>query len=407
MKIIKWFIPIIAILFIMYISRTFKLTQNITLEDTSYLEQEQSQINQIFNNLTLDEKIGQLLVLSNRTSKMTEDLKSTLIKLKPGGFILFKENISNYEDTSNLIKEIKNTNEIPMLISIDQEGGKVQRLTEIPNYEISKIPSNKSIGDTKDEKLAYDIGAIIAEELQVFGINVDFAPVIDVVDNEKNQVIGDRSFGSDASLVSRMGVSLAKGLEEHGVIPVYKHFPGHGSTEVDSHYDLPVLNKTKEELYQNELIPFQEAIKNNAEMIMIGHLAVPNISNDNTPASLSKEIIQNLLKEELQYKGLIITDALNMKAITDNYSEKEIYEKALNAGVDLLLMPINPEKAIEYIKELIREQKVKEEQIDISVKKILSLKYQKMSTKINPVENLGSQEHQAVLSKINKSLTKK
>lgn len=332
-------------------------------------------IEKMVTNMSLDEKIAQMLIVMFQNTEMDDSLKEAIQAKKPGGYILFSNNLTDYETTKKLISDMQSISNIPLFIGIDQEGGRVQRLQNMEGISITSIPSMEEVGKKNDEKYAYNLGKTMGKELSLFGINMDFAPTIDTLLNEKNKVIGDRSFGSDVNVVSKLGISLAKGLEEENVIAVYKHFPGHGSTEVDSHYDLPVLNKTKEELLFSDFIPFQNAISANAQVIMVGHLAVPNITKDETPASLSKELITDLLKEEMGYKGLIITDALNMKAITKNYSEKEVYEKAIHAGVDLLLMPNSLESAISFIKESIQEGVIEEEQINQSVKKILNLKY--------------------------------
>lgn len=261
-----------------------------------------------------------------------------------------------------------------MFISIDQEGGRVQRLKSMPGMNIINIPSMSKIGESNDENQAYNTGITIANDLKKFSINMNFAPVIDIYLNPKNTVIGDRSFGNNAKTVSKMGLSLANALKNNNIIPVYKHFPGHGNTEKDSHVEIPIITKTKEELYQDELIPFKNAISNNADIIMVGHLALPKITNDYTPASLSKQVVTDLLKNELGYKNLIITDALNMKAITNNYSEKQIYELAINAGVDILLMPNDPILAFNSIKKSLEEGTINETTITKSVEKIIALK---------------------------------
>ncbi len=350
--------------------------------------------------MTLDEKIGQMLIISVSGTSMTSATKSTLTKYKPGGVILFAYNLGNYNTTIKFIDDMKTTTDIPLIVSIDQEGGKVQRLTAITGKSATNIPPMFSLGKINDTNLTYSVGQVIAEELRVFGFNMDFAPVLDVVTGENSAFIGNRSFGTTSKLVSDMGISFAKGLESKGVIPVYKHFPGHGSTTTDSHYDLPVLSKTKAELYDVDLIPFQNAIQNDAKVIMIGHLAIPNITGDKTPASLSKVLITDLLKKEMGYKGLVITDALNMGALTSNYSEKQIYEMAINAGVDILLMPKSPENAIKYIKQSIKEGKIKESQIDESVRKILMLKYTSLKTDKLSTSYLGSKEHQTIINKV-------
>lgn len=361
---------------------------------------EKNKVEEILNKLSIEEKIGQMLIISNSNTTMTDSLKNILEQTHPGGIIFFKENFTDYETTKNLIEEIEATSNIPYILSTDQEGGRVQRMSELKDKNITKIPSMGSLGKTNDLKLAYNTGKVIAEELQVFGINMDFAPVIDIIDTEDNKVIGNRSFGTNATLVSDMGIFLANGLKENGVIPVFKHFPGHGNTEVDSHYDLPLLSKTKEELLKGDLIPFQKAIDNGAEVIMIGHLAIPKITNDDTPASLSKILITDILKNEMNYQGLVITDALNMKAITNHYEPKEIYELAINAGVDILLMPKDPNDAINMIKESIKEGTIEEENINDSVRKILDLKYNKLSQKKLDSSYLGSEEHQKIVNQI-------
>jgi beta-N-acetylhexosaminidase len=328
----------------------------------------------IVNSMTIDEKIGQLFIIHYNKPEITEEFKHILETVKPGGFTLFNENIKTYEQTTKLIKDINSTAKIPMFISIDQEGGRVQRLKSMPGMNIINIPSMSKIGESNDENQAYNTGIKIANDLKKFSINMNFAPVIDIYLNPKNTVIGDRSFGNNAETVSKMGLSLANALKNNNIIPVYKHFPGHGNTEKDSHVEIPIITKTKEELYQDELIPFKNAISNNADIIMVGHLALPKITNDYTPASLSKQVVTDLLKNELGYKNLIITDALNMKAITNNYSEKQIYELAINAGVDILLMPNDPILAFNSIKKSLEEGTINETTITKSVEKIIALK---------------------------------
>ncbi len=337
-------------------------------------KKEEQKINNLLNSLTLEEKIGQMLIIEYRYPNVDEKLTNYLNTLKPGGFILFKENLQEYNSSLNFIESINSLSNIPMFMGIDEEGGRVDRIENTLNYPYEKIPPMSEIGATNDENIAYNTGVKIAEILKDFNINMDFAPVIDVYSNINNTVIGNRSFGSNPYLVAKMGIALQNGLKDNNIIPIYKHFPGHGDTATDSHYDLPVITKTKEELKELELIPFMEAINKGADVIMIGHLAIPSITNDNTPASLSKTLITDLLKNELGYQNLVITDALNMQAITKNYSDKEVYELAINAGVDLLLMPNNKDNVIDLIKELIAENKITEEQINSSVTKILTLK---------------------------------
>lgn len=364
-------------------------------------EEEIDQVKEQLNAMSLEEKIGQMLIVSYRSSEADENLINILNDVKPGGFILFSENFESYEQTKKFVDDVNSTSDIPMFISVDQEGGMVQRLKQLTDQKVTVIPSMYELGLTNDEELAYDVGRVMGEELRVFDINMDFAPVLDIYSNPNNTVIGTRAFGTTSDTVSKMALSFSKGLESTGIISVYKHFPGHGDTDEDSHYTLPVVTKTKEELLDLELKPFMKAIDEGADVIMIGHLAVPSITGDDTPASLSKEVITDLLKEELGFDGLVITDALNMGALTNNYTKKEIYINAINAGVDILLMASPSKEAVQIIKEAIVNGDITEEQINTSVEKILRLKYEKL-----PKENkytrdyLGSSEHQEVISKI-------
>ena len=393
----KAIILIIIVLLIITFIKTINKTNDTSKEVINSFEEEKD--NKI-DEMSLEEKIGQLLIISYRKDDIKEKLPTILEEVKPGGFILFSENITTYDDTINLIKSIKNSNDIPLFIGIDEEGGNVQRLKNLKDYKTSDIPYMSYVKTIND---AYNLGKVIAEELRVFGINLDFAPVIDCNWDNPKSVIGKRAFEGDYTTVAKLGVSLAKGLKNNKVIPTYKHFPNHGATATDSHQDLPVINKTEEELLNNDLIPYQEAIKNNADMIMISHLALPQITKDYTPASLSYEIITNLLKKKLGFKGLVVTDALNMQALTKNYSEKEILIKAINAGADLLLMPEDPVNAVKIIKEAVNGGLISEERINESVEKILSLKDSTIKNNYNEyldVSYLNSSEHQDIINSI-------
>lgn len=348
------------------------------------------------NSMTLDEKIAQMIVLAWRDPNTYDELYRTFRDKKVGGFILFRENMATYENTKTLISNLQEYNDIPLIIGMDQEGGSVQRLKYIKDVKVTDIPYMYYLGKTKNETLAYDVGKVMAEELRTIGVNVVFAPDIDIFSNPNNTVIGKRSFGRDYLLINKMAGSLARGLEETGVIPTYKHFPGHGDTATDSHKDLPIINKTYEELKSLELQTFKNAINNNAKLIMVGHIALPEVTGDKTPASLSKELITDVLKKDMGYEGLVITDALNMKALTDNYTHEEIIIKAIEAGVDILLMPEDVDNTIKYIKENISEERINE-----SVKKILEFKYRYLNDyKLLDKEYLGSKEHKDIISKI-------
>lgn len=376
--------------------------ESIPKEETPKEPTLEEKIDKQINDMSLKEKIGQMIFVSYRTLDYNDDLDNILKTVKPGGFILFGENISTYEQVSEYVKKIKATADIPMMISIDQEGGRVQRIKNLPDANALEIPSMYTLGKTKDKELSKNVGKVLASELVPFGINTDFAPSLDIFSNSNNTVIGQRAFGSDANTVIDMAIPFSRGMEEEGIIPVYKHFPGHGDTDADSHVELPVVNKTKEELYQNELLPFKAAIEDGAQMIMIAHIALPKVTGNYIPATLSKEIVSGILREELGFNGVVITDAVEMKALADNYSQEDICRMTIEAGVDMILMPKNPIEAANTIEKLVNEGTISEERINESVKRILLVKYKNKlnEDRVLDKNNIGTQEHIDIINQI-------
>ncbi len=353
-------------------------------------------VTSVMKEMSIEDKIAQMLIVYYMGEEVDEKLDNVMKSHTPGGFIVMKSNITTYEGTKKFISDLKGYSDIPLIVGMDQEGGSVQRLSNISDVEVTDIPYMYDLGSTSDTKLAYDVGKVMAEELRTIGVNMVFAPVLDVYMNENNTVIGKRSFGRDAEMVANMATSLAKGLEDNGVIATYKHFPGHGDTEVDSHDSLPVISKSYEEFKNIELVPFEKAIENNAKAIMVGHIAVPSITGNNDPASMSSKIITDILRNDMKYDGLVVTDGLNMGAVTKNYTAEQIYVKAIEAGSDLLLMPNGSSVAIDCIK-----KNISEDRIDESVEKILKFKYRYLSDyKELDKSYLGSEDHKKVVDKI-------
>ncbi|MBR3116937.1 MAG: glycoside hydrolase family 3 protein [Bacilli bacterium] len=378
-------------------SKTTKPTEkdNNKKQETK-VETIEDKVDKQMSNMTLDEKIAQMLVIYYLSDNVDDTLKDVLETYNPGGFILMGDNYSTFDNSKKFVDDLKKYSEIPMIIATDEEGGLVQRLKNITDIGVTDIPDMYDVGKTGDTSKAKAVAKVLAEELRTLGINVTFAPVADVWTNPDNEVIGERAFGTDSETVSTMAIAFNQGLEENGIMGCFKHFPGHGDTLVDSHKALPVVNKTYDDIKQVELIPFKNAIDNGAKMIMVGHIALPNITGDDTPASLSKKIVTDILKTDLKYDGLIITDALNMGALTDNYTDEEIITMAINAGADLLLMPNGTAKTIEYIK-----NSISEDRIDKSVKKILLYKYTNLdSYSYLDKSTLGSEEHKSIVNSI-------
>lgn len=323
--------------------------------------------------MTLDEKIGQMIIAGFNGKVLNEEVDYVLKEMKVGGIILFSRNIETSNQLKKLISDIKNSNKNePLFISIDEEGGRVSRLPS----DVTKFESSREIGDRGNVSYAYENGKKLGETLKEHSINMDFAPVLDIHSNPKNTVIGDRAFGTDEKIVSSMGIATMKGLKEKGAIPVVKHFPGHGDTQVDSHFGLPIVRKSLKDLEKFELVPFKEAIDKGCDAVMVSHIVMEKIDSEN-PATLSKKVINDLLRDKMNFSGLVITDDMNMKAISDSISIEKASVKSINAGSDIILIGsgINTTKAvIEEIKLAVENNEIKEERIDESVYRILSLK---------------------------------
>ncbi|WP_241230757.1 beta-N-acetylhexosaminidase [Paenibacillus sp. PAMC 26794] len=329
------------------------------------------------SSLTLEEKIGQMILAGVQGTTLDDQAKQMITNQKVGGIIFYANNVSTLEGTAKFVKSIKEANQsnpVPIFMSVDQEGGKVSRMPET----VESIPSSRKVGETKDSALAETMGELLARQVQLAGFNVDFAPVLDVNSNPKNPVIGDRSFGSSAELVSRMGIAEMKGLRSEDIIPVVKHFPGHGDTSVDSHLDLPVVNKTEKQLAELEWIPFQAAVKEQVEAVMVAHILFPKLDPDH-PASLSDVIIGEHLRGKFNYDGVVITDDLSMGAIAKNFKLDQAALATVKAGSDILLVAHSYESAKTIFDTLIsavKSGKITESRIDKSVYRILALKQQ-------------------------------
>ncbi|WP_251034816.1 beta-N-acetylhexosaminidase [Paenibacillus polymyxa] len=339
--------------------------------------EEVDSVQEQLRSLTLEEKIGQMILAGVQGTTLDDQAKQMITDQKVGGIIFYANNVSTLEGTAKFVQSIKEANRsnpVPIFMSVDQEGGKVSRMPET----VESIPSSRKVGETKDSALAETMGELLARQVQLAGFNVDFAPVLDVNSNPKNPVIGDRSFGSSAELVSRMGIAEMKGLRSEGIIPVVKHFPGHGDTSVDSHLDLPVVNKTEKQLAELEWIPFQAAVKEQVEAVMVAHILFPKLDPDH-PASLSDVIIGEHLRGKFNYDGVVITDDLSMGAIAKNFKLDEAALATVKAGSDILLVAHSYESAKTIFDTLIsavKSGKITESRIDESVYRILALKQQ-------------------------------
>ncbi|WP_336781920.1 glycoside hydrolase family 3 N-terminal domain-containing protein [Paenibacillus illinoisensis] len=368
--------------------------------------------------MTVSEQVGQMLMPDIRqwngkvTTTVNEGLKSSIHNQDLGGLILFDKNIVDTRQVTTFTHNLQmEAGDIPMFLGIDQEGGVIKRIPGGTN-----LPGQMALGATGDSALAEAAGQLTGEELTALGLNINFAPVLDINSNPDNPIIGMRSFSSDADLVTRLGLATITGLRQSGVIAAVKHFPGHGDTTVDSHLGLPVLTHNRERLDAVELKPFQAAIENGVEMIMTAHIAFPAIDSEQVtslkdgqrvpvPATLSKKVLNGLLREELGYEGIIISDAFTMDGIAEHFGEDLAVERAVNAGVDIILMPQDSAAAHQTLVNAVKNGTIPMETIHASVERILELKAkyglfersESLTSKLAELNNvIGSQGHREV-----------
>ena len=341
--------------------------------------------------MTLREKVGQLFFVrpealdtsihwneyADLTDYKLQQVNETMLSVNKdypvGGVILFAHNIENESQLVPFVKELKKLNGSPLL-AIDEEGGRVARIANNGTFDVPKYESMAKIAESGDpseaKKAAYTIGSYIKE----YGFDIDFAPVADVNTNPENIVIGPRAFSDDPETAADFVVSYLNGLDSANVIGTLKHFPGHGDVKTDTHTGYAETNKTWDEMLECEMIPFKAGIKAGAQMIMTAHIAAPKVTGNDLPSTLSPVILQEKLRGELGFKGVIVADAMDMGAITKQFSNTEAAIKAIQAGVDIILCPKDFVQALDAIVNAVEKGDIKESRIDESVKRILALK---------------------------------
>jgi beta-N-acetylhexosaminidase len=294
-----------------------------------------------------EEKAGQVIHISIPGKELDEVAISEIKRIKPGGIILFGTNLGKsreiFDLTESLQEQAKKQKLLPLFISTDQEGGRVIRVKK----GVTEFPGAMALGQTGNEKYAYDVGFITSYQLSRLGINLLLAPSLDINNNPDNPVINTRSFGSDLDTVNKIATSYEKGARDGGALPVIKHFPGHGDTNVDSHLGLPIIDKDLEQILNFELIPFQRAIENGARAVMSAHIVYPKI-DPNFPATLSKDILTGILRERFKFDGIIMTDAMEMDAISKNYKKEKRGNLAILSGADIVLLTSWGKTTAEY-----------------------------------------------------------
>lgn len=342
-------------------------------------EIKQETIREMIDAMTVEEKIGQLLMCDFRNNPdgtgmtvLSEDGAEKIKNYHLGGAILFAENLDTLEQTKKLTDDMQNAAQIPLFIGIDEEGGLVSRLKK------SNIPHETMLspGEMKEPMEAEAAGYSIGETLTSLGVNVDFAPVADVNTNPDNPVIGIRAYSDDPQHAADMVCAFMKGLQGTGSSATVKHFPGHGDTAADSHKGEVFVTHTLERLKTVEFVPFKKAIDEGVDFVMVGHIKTPNATTDGLPATLSAQAVK-LLREDLKFNGIAITDAMNMQAITEYYGVGESAVMSVLADIDIVLMPENLDEAYQALLEAAKDGRISEERLDESLWRILGLKYDK------------------------------
>ena len=354
--------------------------------------------------MDLKERVGQLLMVGIDGLTPSKETLTLIKKYKVGGIILFKRNINSLPQLVKLTHELqKEASGTPLFIGIDQEGGRVSRLSE----EFTIFPPMAVVGNHDSAPLAYSVGEVTARELRSVGINLNFAPVLDIDSNKKNPIIGDRAFGESPGLVSKLGLAVIMGHQDNGVIACGKHFPGHGDTSTDSHRILPIVDHSLERLLEFELRPFQHAVANRLEALMTAHVRFSQIDSEK-PASLSKKIVTSILREGMNYEGLVVSDDLEMKAVLDHYTVKEAAVKAILAGSDIVLVCHQFElqaQAYEGLLNACGKGTISEKRLEQSLNRILKIKEKyllplDLPTLKKAKEVVGQESHKEILSKV-------
>lgn len=356
------------------------------IEETSTVEEytEEELLDEIvegcISEMSLEDRVAGLFIVTpesltgvDKVVRAGDSTKEALEKYPVGGLIYFKQNIQSKEQITEMLGNTVSMSKYPIFLAVDEEGGSVARAAEA--LKLEKTDTAAKIGESGDANQAYETYKEIGTYLTEYGFNLNFAPVADVLTDPENSSIGDRSFGSDADVVSSMVSSSIKGLEEAGVTACMKHFPGQGDADGDTHEGLAVSDRTLEEIKETELKPFAAGMEAGAQMIMVGHFTVPSIDEENVPASLSKKVITNLLREEMGYNGVVITDALNMSAISEYYDSSQAAIMALKAGADMILMPEDFEAAYEGVLAAVKDGTISEARINDSLKRVYRIKY--------------------------------
>jgi beta-N-acetylhexosaminidase len=357
--------------------------------------------------MNLVEQIGQLFMLGFDGTTVPPEWADLQAQYKPGGMILFARNLEHPAQIIELTNGLQaRSPHFPLLIAVDQEGGRVSRLPA--GFTI--FPPSGVIGACRSEELAYAAASVTAAELRAVGINMNMAPVLDVHSNPENPVIGDRAYGTDPELVAELGLAAVRGLQGKGVVACGKHFPGHGDTSTDSHKELPVVKASLETLFERELPPFHYAILNGLASLMTAHVLYPALDAQR-PATLSPTILTGLLREQWGFDGVVVTDDLEMQAISDHHGIGDAAVQAFLAGADVLLICKHRDRAVaamDAIRKAVEDGTIPRDRLEASVNRIMGLKQTFLHSHLPADPSVarlvvGCRTHQALLDTIRRT----
>lgn len=346
-------------------------------ETTEVTEEEKpSLVDETLAGMTLHEKVCQMMFVTpeeltgeDGVTVAGDATRQALENYPVGGIVYFAKNLESQDQVKEMIDNSQNYSSIGLFVATDEEGGVVNRLMDtVGTTYIGSMYYYKDDGD----ETAYENAYTIANDMSALGFNLDFAPVADVWSNPDNTVIGERAYSDDYAQAAELVGNAVKGFNDGGVMCTLKHFPGHGDTAEDSHYSSAYVHRTKEEIMADEMQPFRSGIEAGAEFVMVGHLIVPDI--DEVPATLSYKIATGILRDELKFEGVVITDSFEMESIADNYSVDDAVVMSVKAGMDMILQPKDMASAVNSIEQAVADGELSEDRIDESVRRILTLK---------------------------------
>lgn len=375
-------------------------TEQEKLENSAEETEQEAEVQSFLDKMSLEDKVAQLFIIYpemlvpevDRVTAAGEMSREAFDRHPVGGLIYMRQNLESKEQVQTMFSNFQEISlartGLVALLCVDEEGGTVTSVGGTKSLGIPRIEHMAEIGERNQPDEAFRMGEFVGDYLSELGFNVDFAPVADVLSNPENNVVRKRSFGADPALVTAMAAAFSDGLQSKGILSTYKHFPGHGATAGDTHKGYSYTEKTLEELKACEFIPFADGVQREVPLIMIGHISLPEVVGDDTPASLSPYIVNTLLREEMGYNGIIVTDALAMGAIVREYSSDAAAVKALEAGADILLLPENFELAYQGVLNAVHEGRVSEQRIDESLRRIIR---QKLRLKEN-MQTAGQQK---------------